>query len=339
MAVRDAKYPTLLEIVNRTAPDGSEHELVNMLALENPILHDATPVEANDTRSHEVSVVLGLPDATWKRFYGGVQPSRGVTGVVTEKIAMLGAFGEVDADMADRQANKAAFLMSENELHIDAMANEVGRSLFYGDITSVTNSDDKYAFNGLAPRYDDLSAANAEMIVNAGGSGDDNTSIWVVNWAPNGVFTTYPKGGLTGGIKVTDHGRCILESAPGGGGRLPIYRTEYGWDIGFCLKNWKYVSRICNIDVSALATFGTSSDTAANLINCLIDAVNALKNTEGNVAIYCNKAVKSALDKMAAAKGNVMLSIDEWGGKPITAFQGIPIRKCESILNTEATVS
>jgi hypothetical protein len=38
-------------------------------------------------------------------------------------------------------------------------------------------------------------------------------------------------------------------------------------------------------------------------------------------------------------KTNVLLRIEEFHGKPITTFRGIPVRTCDAILGTEAVVS
>jgi hypothetical protein len=37
-------------------------------------------------------------------------------------------------------------------------------------------------------------------------------------------------------------------------------------------------------------------------------------------------------------KTNVLLRIEEFNGKPVTTFRGIPIRTCDAVLSNEATV-
>jgi len=41
---------------------------------------------------------------------------------------------------------------------------------------------------------------------------------------------------------------------------------------------------------------------------------------------------------MVNEKSNVYLSLDEYGGKKILTFDGIPIKRCDKILTTESKV-
>jgi hypothetical protein len=44
------------------------------------------------------------------------------------------------------------------------------------------------------------------------------------------------------------------------------------------------------------------------------------------------------LQIQAAVKANLALKYEEVGGKPVTSYMGIPIRKCDNLINTEALV-
>lgn len=335
-------YTTLLDIINAFDPKGGIHDLVNMLKEVNPILDDAYFMQANADRYHECSIVTGLPASTWRRYYGGIQPSKGSRKVVQDGIGMLRQIGKVDADMADTAPDKAAFMLSENQLHIDAMSNDMATGLFYGDITSVAGSTDKYSFNGLSPRFDDLSTAgNKGQIINAGGSGSDNASLWLVVWGPNTVFCVYPKGSKAGGLEIIDHGRRLEPNAPDGStGDWPAYVTEYKWDVGLVVKDWRYVVRIANIDISDLATFGEASDSAPNLLNHAITGKNKIPFIgRGKAVWYGNQDILTGLEKMAVNKPNVNLNMDEFNGKPVTRLCGIPVKKCEALTNAEAAVA
>jgi len=58
----------------------------------------------------------------------------------------------------------------------------------------------------------------------------------------------------------------------------------------------------------------------------------------GNTAIYCNRVVCTYLDLQAMNKTNVLLSLQEFQGRVVTMFRGIPIRTVDAILSTEARV-
>jgi hypothetical protein len=59
----------------------------------------------------------------------------------------------------------------------------------------------------------------------------------------------------------------------------------------------------------------------------------------GRPAIYCNKTVRTWLRIMMNEKSNVHLSLEEVASKKVLAFDGIPVRRCDKILNSEATIS
>ena len=55
-------------------------------------------------------------------------------------------------------------------------------------------------------------------------------------------------------------------------------------------------------------------------------------------AFYCNRTISTYLDLQALNKSNVLLKLEEWDGRPVMTFRGIPIRTCDAILSTEARV-
>ena len=60
---------------------------------------------------------------------------------------------------------------------------------------------------------------------------------------------------------------------------------------------------------------------------------------DGKEVIYCNKTIHAWLHKQAMNAKNVNLTIDEYAGKKIVSFLGIPIRRADAILNTESAVT
>jgi len=59
----------------------------------------------------------------------------------------------------------------------------------------------------------------------------------------------------------------------------------------------------------------------------------------GRVMIYCNRVIRTYLDLQAMNKTNVLLRLEEFNGKVVTTFRGIPVRTCDAIVNTEAQVT
>ena len=332
MAIYGTNLPTLLDWSRRLDPKGKIDTVVNLLAETNQILEDMVWVEGNLPTGHQTTVTTGLPEPTWRTLYGGVQPSKGTTKQVVDTCGMLEARPQIDIDLAKLNGNSAEWRLSEERMHIEGMNQAMASTLFYGD-----TRDTPERFMGLHPRFSDKSAEDGGQIVDAGGEGTDNTSIWLVTWGPNTVHGIFPKGSKAG-LQITDNGKQTVTD-PVNNGRYDVLESHYKWDCGLSVRDWRYVVRIANIDVSALTTFNSAADSAANLIRLLIEAVEIPPEVNlGRPAIYCNKKVRTWLRIMMTEKDNVHLSIDEVAGKKVLTFDGIPVRRCDKILNTESRI-
>ena len=65
----------------------------------------------------------------------------------------------------------------------------MAETIFYGD-TRINPQ----RFTGLSARYNDKSAKNAKNIVDAGGTGSNLTSVWLVVWGAIPFMEFSPKG-------------------------------------------------------------------------------------------------------------------------------------------------
>lgn len=331
MAIKGAGNPTLSDVAKRLDPDGKIAAVVELLSETNEILEDITFIEGNLPTGHRTTVRSGLPSVTWRQLNYGVQPSKSRTVQVTDTAGMLEAYSEVDKELAMLNGNSAEFRLSEDRPFLESMNQTMATTIFYGNTATQPEK-----FMGLAPRYSSLTAENAENIVDAGGIGTDNTSIWLVVWGPNTCHMHYPKGSEAG-LKQTDLGEDTKTFDDGS--MMQVLRSHYQWKAGMTLRDWRYVVRIANIDVSDLDAAGESTYAGANLISLLIKAYNRLHSMNaGRPVIYANRTVKTALDLLATNKANVQLSIQDYAGQPTTMFWGIPIRRVDALLNTEERV-
>jgi hypothetical protein len=116
------------------------------------------------------------------------------------------------------------------------------------------------------------------------------------------------------------------------------YSTHYKWDLGFCVRDWRYISRICNIDVSDLKTAGTSSDVATELLNYLTIGISKIKSLNNvNAVIYMNKTLKTYLKIIMRNKLNVNLTMGDYmDRKDVLFFDGLPIREIDESVLTNA---
>lgn len=329
MAVLDVKNPTLLDVSRRLDPNGNVDTIVEILSQTNEILQDMTWKEGNLPTGHKTTVRTGLPTPTWRKLYGGVQPTKSTTVQVTDTCGMLEAYAEVDKALADLNGNTAAFRLSEDTAHIEGMSQQMATTLFYGDEALTPER-----FTGLAPRFNSLSAANAENIVNAGGSGSDNTSIWLCVWGDQTGHGIYPKGSKAG-LQMTDKGQVTIENVDGNNGRMEGYRTHYRWDCGMSIRDWRYFVRIPNIDVSDLDTIANTK----NLINWMVMASERIPSFgKGRACWYVNRTIREKLRLGILERVSSNLSWETVEGKRVMTFDDIPVRRVDALLNTEARV-
>lgn len=328
MATLSTTNLTLADLANRQDPDGKIAKIIELLGATNEVLDDMPWLECNDGMGHRTTVRSGLPAGTWRLLNYGVQPEKSTTVQVRDATGMLESYAEVDKKLVDISTDPAGVRFSEDRAFIEGMNQTFATTLFYGD--SGTNPE---RFTGLAPRYNLKSAENGANILDAGGAGSTNTSIWLVCWDESILHGLYPKG-TSAGLITEDLGQQTLSDA--GGGKYEGYRTHYQWDCGLTLRDWRYVVRIANIDVTALTK---NAATGADLLDWMVQAIEMLPNTRmGRAVFYANRTIRSFLRRQMMNKSNVWLSMEEVAGKKVLAFDQIPVKRVDALLNTEARV-
>jgi hypothetical protein len=321
---------TLIDWAKRLDPDGRIATIIEILAETNEILQDMAVLEGNLPTGHRTTIRSGYPTVTWRKLNYGVQPSKSRTVQVTDTAGMLETYSEIDKSLADLNGNTGEFRMSEDRAFLEAMSQEMANTLFYGDTATEPEK-----FLGLAPRYSVKTGVElGDNIILGGGSGADNTSVWLVVWGSNTCHSFFPKG-QTAGLQFEDLGQETLTDAAGG--RYEGYRTHYKWDIGMSLRDWRYVVRIPNIDISDLTK---DASAGADLNDLMVQAQELVPNIAvGRSAFYCNRTIKSFLRRQINNKANVQLTEEQVGGQTVMRFAGTPVRRCDAILNNEALVA
>ena len=328
-------HPTLLDLAKMTDPDGKIASVVEILNETNEILEDMVWQEGNLPTGHRTTVRTGIPQPTWRKLYGGVQPTKGTTAQITDTTGMLEAYAEVDKALADLNGNTAAFRLSEDKVHIEGMNQEVANTLFFGNEKTTPER-----FTGFHPRFNALTGAgNSENIINGGGLAGqtDCTSIWLIVWGPNTVHGIIPKNSKAG-LAVTDKGQVTIENVDGAGGRMEAYRTHYRWDVGLCVRDWRYVVRICNIDKSLIVKDAASG---ADLTDLMVQAEEMVPSLNiGRAAWYVNRQIKAWLRRQLINKTkNSTLTQENQAGKLVTYFDGIPVRRTDALAGDEQALT
>lgn len=327
---------TLLDIAQSMDPQGKVADVAELLTQTNEILLDMPWFEGNLPTGHQGTIRTGLPTAVWRQFYQGVPPSKSQRAKITDACAMLETRSEVDCDEANLNGNASAFRLSEATAFVEGLNQTMADSLIYGNAT--VNPE---RFNGLAPRYSAISGAtNGQNIIDAGGAGSDNTSIWLVVWGKQTAFGIYPKGSQAG-LSHKDLGE--YDAFDGNNNRFRAFGDLWQWKCGLHVKDWRYIVRIANIDVSNLVT----ESSAADLVKLMVRAFARIPLPGmGNAVFYANRTVKEMLSIQALNKSQNALSITEslrqFGGVNVAMqelrFMGVPVRTVDRIVTTEARV-
>lgn len=346
MATLGSTALTYADWAKRVDDDYRIATIIELLSQTNEILEDMMVVEGNLPTGHKTTVRTGLPQATWRFLNSGVPNAKSTTAQIVDTVGNLETYSVIDKDIADLNGNTPEFRLSEVKAFLEGMSQQVASTLFYGN--QFVNPE---RFTGFAPRYSTVTAANAQTAANvldAGGTGNTNTSLWGVVWGSDTTHATFPMGKITG-LQHRDMGEWPVQDASGN--TYQAYRDHFKWEIGLCVRDWRYNFRVANIDVTALTGVN-----AANLINLIVRgmyrwptapaAATAVQTSDtpevrasmGRCAIYCNRIIRTYLDLQAANKTNVLLRLEEFDGKVITSFRGVPIRTCDALLSNEARV-
>lgn len=328
--ISSATMPTLADLAKRMDPDGNIAKVIEMLAQRNQILDLMPWAECNDGTGHKTTVRTGQPGATWRQLNYGVPSSKSATVQVRDATGMLETYAKIDKALADLNNNSASWRMSEETPFRESMNQNVASTLFYGDTRA-----NPERFMGLAPRFSDSTAENGRNIIKGGGSGSDNTSIWLVVWGENTIHGLYPNGSPAG-LQMRDLGEDT--ASDGNGGEFQILRTHYKWDCGLSVRDWRYIVRIPNIDVSDLTKNASSG---ADLLDLMAQALEVVEDLNmGTPAFYGNRTIASYLRRQIVNKvASSTLSMGEVLGRKVMMMGEVPFYKTDAILNTEATVA
>lgn len=341
MAVLGNTVATLVDVAKRLNPDGTPAVIAELLNQQNEALDDILWMEGNLPTGNRTTVRAGLPGVSWRALNEGVPRSKSDVSQFDEGAAMLEGFSEVDRKEAILSGNVGAFRMSESLAFFEAMNQAFMTNLFYGNSAASPK-----CFTGFAPRFNAISGntTTANQIIDAGGTGTDNFSVWLVAWDQNKVTGIYPKG-TTAGLMHED-----MSDASAGGDGFPKgstlydasgnpyvgYRDHYEWNCGLSIKDYRYVVRICNISRSTLTK---DISTGADLQDLLVQAVERIQSLNGvRAAFYAPRLATGYLRRQLLNKKNGFLSLDEVGGRKVTSFDGIPLRRVDALNVQEARV-
>ena len=340
MALLASGQLTLVDIAKRADSKGQALAIAELLSQQNDILEDIVWRPSNEMTSHKEGIRTGLPDIYWRSYNQGTPNSKSTTAQVVEPLAMAEARSHIDAKLLELNGNSASWRMTEEAPFVEAMGQGVAGKLFNGNVAV-----DQKTFSGFATRYSSTGAGNGNNVLLAGGAGADNASVYLVGWGENTAFGIYPKG-TAGGLKIKDLGMDDVNDSDGN--PYQAAKTLYQWDCGLCVKDWRYVARIANIDMSDwLGVTGTQAWTSStHVLKLMVKALARIPNKANcRLAFYANRSVGEglmiqAMDRSSASVMSIQDSVNQFGQnmKQLTVL-GIPVRIVDQLGVAETAVA
>lgn len=337
----DMTHPTLKDWAKALDPQGVTPIIAEMLSIRNDMLDDMVMIEGNLPTGHRTTRRTELPEVDWIGINEGVKPSKSALSTYEVHCGLLSGFAEMDVNLGELGGRAKEMRAIEDEGFLQSMQQKAGCGLVYGSATENTKAIDgffKY-LDSDSPECAPPDSKWREQVISAGGTTGPLTSMLLVGWDRTAVHGVFPNKTKAGFSKI-DHGRYVTTKTDEQGNlrKLTVWGTEYKWLLGLCVRDPRYVIRIANIPVTALAADPEKG--GVNLIELMVQASEKMRAVGGGASLkfYCNTMLRTRLRLQQANSKNVSLTIDQVGGKAVMSFDGIPVRICNELINAEAPV-
>jgi hypothetical protein len=342
---------TLLDLARRTDPNGDAADIAELLSQANDIYDDMVWKEGNTNTGHIFTVRTGIPAGTWRYLNQGVPMSKSTTAQGRINCGQLTGLSVIDRRLLEMSENPTKVRYEEDNAFVEGMSQTMASTAIYGN-----NVANPAQYTGLSPFFNALStstAQNAANVFSAGGSGGNNASIWLLGWSPRSVYMVYPKGSAQG-LKTMPLSSTEL-AYDAAGNPYPAALTYFSQDAGLCVEDWRWVSRICNLDVTSAGLGGTSpfdifaQGMSKQLLRMpkMARSVSAITETDAKSeaglvvrpAFYMNRTVRGFCDIQIIRDKNVLIGMHDFAGMPAEVYRGIPMRVMDVMTSTETAVS
>ena len=342
-------WPTLVDVASRLDPEGKIPEISEMLSQQNDYADDCPWVEANEHTGHEFVFRTSIPGGSWRSYNMGVGYSKSTTAKARVGLGMLEDYSQIDRALGEHSGDLMRFRRSEDAAFLEGMSQTIAETFVYGN-TTVNAAQ----FMGLAPFYNTVTTANAQNaanVIDGGGTGNDNTSLWLIGWSPRSFFMTFPRGSKAG-LDMEDKGD-VTPGFDAFGNRFEAYTSWFRQQAGLVPQDWRYGVRYANIDTTTAGLQGPNAiDIFVGMGEMLMLFPKLTRTTSGidktdapddqfavHPVFYCNRTLRWSMDVQAMRDRNVLLSIKDYAGMPTMGFREIPIKIIDQIINTETNVT
>ncbi len=340
---------TLMDLARRTDPDGDAADVAELLSQANEIYDDLVWKEGNTNTGHVYTVRTSIPPGWWRYIGQGVPMSKSTTAQGRINCGMLEDQFTLDRKIMEMAEDQNKFRYEEDNAHLEGMSQTIANTFIYGNAT--TNPASFTGFEAFYNTVNPSTADNAANVFDGGGVGSNNTSLILVGWSPRSIYGVFPKGS-TAGLKLEplDYTQLAYDSLGN------PYRAAVTWfrqEAGFCVEDWRWGVRLCNLDVTSAGLGGpTPYDIFATLSKMVLRLPKAgrkisnvtqtdAKSEQGMVvrpAIYANRTLRGFMDIQAIRDKNVLITPENPAGYPTETYRGVPIRILDQLSNTETRV-
>jgi hypothetical protein len=339
---------TLINWVKTRNPDQKAAFIIELLNQSNEMIPDIQWEPGNNGPfGNRTSVQIALPTVSVRQIGEAVTMSTSREAQFDDGMSIIEGFAESDIILADASGDVGNYRLRRTRAFTEAMSQKFSQLFWYGDSTLNTKE-----FFGMTSRYAALSGfANSQNVLNGGGSGSTNASMWFITHGDKSLTGIFPVG-TPGGMHHEDWGKQLSVQSTGYPNTvLAVYRDQYYWHAGLSLKDWRWNVRICNIDVNNLVAESGAVDLLKIMQKALmrLPSIGIPASTTGNpmtnltnpgrTVIYTNRTIREMLGIQAQNKvSNTLTWMDVDGRKELT-FQSVPIRNSDALLSTENAVS
>lgn len=328
---------------------GKQAYIAEMMSQANEFLEYMPWIESNEMGGHEFVFRTSIPAGAWRQYNQGVPYSKSTTAKSRVGVGSLEDYSQVDKMLAEDSNDIQGFRKNEDVAFLEGMGQTIIQTFWYGN-TSATPAE----FMGFSTFYNTVStgtAANAANVIDGGGTGNSNLSIWLICFGERTIFGLYPRGSKAG-LDMVDKGDTVpgFDSV---GNRFEAYTSWFRHQAGLCPQDWRYAARIANLDTTSAGLAGPNAPDifallaeAAYLPPTLGRKSSGITMTDApndpspgiRPVIFTNRTGRHWMDVQSIRDRNVLLRPDESAGVVNETWRGIPIAVVDQLLTTEARV-
>jgi hypothetical protein len=339
---------TLADIGRRMDPGGKIADMAELMSQCNELDDEMPMVEGNLTTGHVVTLRTALPQGTLRRFNQGVGYTKSSAAQITFGMAMLDAYSQIDKKLADLGGNTNANREKEDVAHMEGMSQQWTGYLMYGNSWTTPAQ-----FSGLSTYFSAIAnTPNGVNVFNAGGTGNSNTSGWLLGLGDQTCYQIYPKGTKAG--LIFENKGDVTPAYDSSSRRYEAYTSYFSRNGGLAIEDWRYVIRMANFDTTTAGLAGaTPPDIFAIFSKAVVRLPTAGRMVSGitktdapdrvapavRLKFICDRTLREYMDIQAIRDKNVLLRPEDYAGRPIVNFRNVPIGVVDQILDTESTVS